>query len=222
MKVKSHESITEWKIRILDFYGEKIVEISPPSLNRTVDKIYNELISSCMRKWKYSILCQYLHNFVRNETKPQEYDELSKVFDLDYRIVRSFDNIKPPENQKNDEAIIVLGKGETGWIEKIIRYGGASLPNIFYGLSSVEQDWLTIVMEWNHVFQKWYWLESDPHEIVQIFDQVNLIGWTSDAAINFYIKNDDFKEIISNIEVIAHRFNIIPNVENDDYDLNRS
>lgn len=221
MIIRNHISITEWKIKILDFYGEKIVEISPPSLNRTVDKIYSELISSCIGKWKYSILCQYINNFEWNEKKSKMYYELSKEFDLDYRIVKSFDNIKPPENQKKDQAIIVLGERGTGWIEKIIRYGGASLPNIFYGLSNIEQNWSSIVMDWNHIFQKWYWLESDPHEIVQIFDQVNLIGWTSDASINFYVKNDVVKEIISTIEKIAQKVNILPIVKNDEDDMNR-
>lgn len=205
----------------MDSYRGKIVEISPPPVNRTGDKLYNELISTCIRKYKYFILSQYLHHFDWNEKESKKYYELSKEFNFDYRIVKSFDNRHTPENNKKDQAIIAMGENGKEWLGKTIRYGGASLPNIFYCTSNINQNWLTIVLDWNQIFQKWYWLESDPHEIVQIFDQINLLGWTSDAALNFYVKDNVVKEIISTIKKIAMEENIFIVVQNSEDDVNK-
>lgn len=110
-------------------------------------------------------------------------------------------------SRPNDRQYIlhVFGKPEIEWIKLLMRFGGASISNIFFGHATLESDWLPIVLKKNAHFLKWEKGGLEPDNIAMVLpDRLPMMS-TVDSDLSFLISNKDvdrFYRIINEISML--------------------
>jgi hypothetical protein len=100
------------------------------------------------------------------------------------------------------------------WIDKIIRFGGTSLPNIIYGVNKPIEDWFEKILSWNSIFYDWYRLKRPNAEIIRIRQEIPFLFWTSDIHMNFLVDEKQEDALLTSAKELAKEKNLILNIKN--------
>ncbi len=179
------------------------------------DTLYNlslSLINQLTQEYQNMIVCQLIDLNQGMEAKAFQLDRLEKEYKLETVIGEGFCRINGPGQNSHENTVFAAGKPNMGWLEKILGFGGSSLPHIVYGVDRLESNWLETAEDWNRSFTKWYWMESDEAEIIRLREKVEGLAWTSDFHLNVLLEENEVEGFLQKMQIEAEKNDFIPRI----------
>lgn len=216
-KIRTAKRSHQWDINIIPSGRFQIIEITDHGDVPwdSLDDIWFSLIDQTTYSFENIIVCQLLDPDQGMDLSTFQLDRLQQEFGLQTRIGMGYCKINSPGQMGSEITIFAAGKRDMScmsWLKKILRFGGASLPHIVYGIDRIESNWMEAVEDWNRSFTKWYWLETDASEIVHLREKVKGLFWTSDRHLNVLLEENEVEGFLQKVRALAKEKGLIPHI----------
>lgn len=205
----------KWQInlrKIGDYRGVEITDHTPRW--KDIPLLYSDVINYIFKDTENIVLSQisYEHKGYKN-VKVEYQEELSNRYSLKVVNTTDYSSRNHPTPESREFVINIAGKPNIEWLNKVLEFGGVSLPNIIYGIRTIDDNWLDETVKRNQIFTKWFNLKLGDDAIIGLRDNVASLFWTSDSHLCILTVENYLSDLMRYIGELATKYSLILDVQ---------
>lgn len=124
------------------------------------------------------------------------YQQVSDLYGYEAISTKKMDSAE--FSSENDQKYVIHFKGTYNnmALERLIRFGGDSLPFVIYGNPRNSDNWFEDLIERNRLFVKWFYSTSVNNEVFTLLSKSDIVFFGSDDWLNVVIPNRHIEKIM--------------------------